>query len=77
QDLTDMPKEICACPTEKEMHDSDPRKDGICKCPDKGTDEYDPDPRTRSKLACGAGITRIAYSVILMVLSIPALVLYM
>ncbi|KAA6397382.1 MAG: hypothetical protein EZS28_007094 [Streblomastix strix] len=68
KDLTDIPKENCPCPVTVDEHDSDPRKDGICKCPEKGTDVYDADPRTQKGLACAAGVTQTNMSFIMVVL---------
>ncbi|KAA6362866.1 MAG: hypothetical protein EZS28_041607 [Streblomastix strix] len=76
EDLTDIPKESCPCPVTIDEHDKDPRKDGICKCPEKGSDEYDTDPRTKKGLACSSGVVRSALSVVMMTLIVPILVLH-
>ncbi|KAA6334632.1 MAG: hypothetical protein EZS28_053045, partial [Streblomastix strix] len=78
-DLTDIPKEISPCPVTADEHEKDPRKDGICKCPEKGSDEYDNDPRTKAKGVCyaGVGVVRIALPMVMMTLIIPVLALYL
>ncbi|KAA6355638.1 MAG: hypothetical protein EZS28_048835, partial [Streblomastix strix] len=77
EDLTDIPKESCPCSVTVDEHDKDTRKDGICKCPSKGSDEYDTDPRTKKGLACSSGVVRTTLSMIVMILIVPALILFL
>ncbi|KAA6393148.1 MAG: hypothetical protein EZS28_011324 [Streblomastix strix] len=75
--LTDIPKENCPCPVTVDEHVKDPRKDGICRCPQKGTDEFKTDPRTKVNGVCYAGVARTALLMVMMTLIMPILVQYL
>ncbi|KAA6369211.1 MAG: hypothetical protein EZS28_035262 [Streblomastix strix] len=76
-DLTDIPKENCPCPVTADEHVKDPRKDGICRYPQKGIDEFKTDPRTKVKWICYVGVTRTALLMVMMTLIMPILVQYL